>query len=190
MRTSRRQTPDINTGSTADIAFLLLIFFLVTATIPNDKGLNRKLPPPCPPGEICNAVDTPQRNILEVRINSKNELFVKGEIIPLSELKAIAMNFLDNNGDGSCSHCFGTRDEALSDNPKKAIISLTNDPQTSYQFYIDVQDEITKAYYSLRSSYAKNVFNKSVDELSKDEILEIREAYPFLLSEAQIKSNL
>lgn len=88
------------------------------------------------------------------------------------------------------AHTFGTRDEALSDNPKKAIISLTNDPQTSYQFYIDVQDEITKAYYSLRSSYAKNVFNKSVDELSKDEILEIREAYPFLLSEAQIKSNL
>lgn len=190
MRTSRRHIPEINTGSTADIAFLLLIFFLVTAVIPNDKGLNRKLPPPCPPGENCNSVDKHQRNILEVRINANDELFVKGKVIPISDLKTIAINFLDNNGDGTCSYCSGQRATTSSDNPKSAIISLTNDPNTSYQFYIDVQDELTKAYYELRRDYAIKKFIKPIEKLTKDEILETREAYPFILSEAQLKTNL
>ncbi len=190
MKTSRRQTPEINTSSTADIAFLLLIFFLVTSVIPNDKGFNRKLPPPCPPGQDCSAIDTHQRNILEVRINAKNELFIKGKVTDIKTLKSIAIDFLDNNGDGSCTYCSGKALNTSSDNPQKAIISLSNDPNTSYQFYIEVQDELTKAYYELRRDYALNKFKKPLKKLTKEEILATREAYPFILSEAQIKTNL
>ncbi|SDS42117.1 Biopolymer transport protein ExbD [Formosa sp. Hel1_31_208] len=187
MKTSRRQAPQVNAGSMADIAFLLLIFFLVTAMIPDDNGIRRKLPPPCPPNTICNENYVKERNILEVRVNSKDALLVENSIISIEELKQIAKDFLDNNGDGSCSYCDGLMLVTSSDNPKAAVISLTNDKMTSYNFYIKVQDELTKAYFELRSVYAKSLFNKSADELSKNELNEVRAAYPFMLSEAGIK---
>lgn len=186
MKNSRHSMPQVNAGSMADIAFLLLIFFLVTAMIPKDKGINRKLPAPCPPGEICDT-QINKRNMLEIRVNSNNELFVKNEVITIDKLKAIAKNFLDNNGDQSCDYCNGTNSKASSDNPKEAVISLQNDKQTSYDFYIEIQDELTKAYYELRANYAKSVFNKSANELTKEELMEVRKAYPFILSEAELK---
>ncbi|MDG5491976.1 biopolymer transporter ExbD [Psychroserpens sp. SPM9] len=183
MKTSRRQHPQVNAGSMADIAFLLLIFFLVTAVIPNDKGINRKLPPPC---DDC-IVDYEKHNILEVKVNANDELLVNNELVKIDELKTIAKAFLDNNGDGSCLYCNGLKDETSSDNPAKAVISLTNDKSTSYNFYIKVQDELTKAYYELREHYAVNVLNKQSDQLTKEELLKVKKAYPFILSEAEIK---
>ena len=79
MKSSRRDYPEVNAGSMADIAFLLLIFFLVTAVIPDDKGINRKLPPPCAPNTNCTGAPISQRNILEVKINAKDELLVENE---------------------------------------------------------------------------------------------------------------
>jgi biopolymer transport protein ExbD len=186
MKNSRHSMPQVNAGSMADIAFLLLIFFLVTAMIPKDKGINRKLPAPCPLGEIC---DTPinKRNMLEVSVNSNNEIFVENEVIKIEELKTIAKAFLDNNGDQSCDYCNGDKLKTASDHPKEAVISLKNDPQTSYAFYIQIQDELTKAYYELRSNYATTKFKKPVHALTKEELLEVREAYPFILSEAELK---
>ncbi|MCB0383303.1 MAG: biopolymer transporter ExbD [Psychroserpens sp.] len=186
MKNSRHSMPQVNAGSMADIAFLLLIFFLVTAMIPKDKGINRKLPAPCPPGEVCDTKIN-SRNMLEVSVNSNNELFVENEIIKIEELKTLAINFLDNNGDKSCDYCQGAQLKTSSDNPKDAVISLKNDPQTSYNFYIQIQDELTKAYYELRTNYAHKVFNKSVNELTKKELLDVQNAYPFILSEAEIK---
>ena len=186
MKNSRHSMHQVNAGSMADIAFLLLIFFLVTAMIPKDKGINRKLPAPCPPGEICNT-QVNKRNMLEVSVNSNNELFVDNNVIAIDELKTIAKDFLDNNGDKSCDYCHGLNSDASSDNPKEAVISLQNDKQTSYAFYIKIQDELTKAYFELRSDYSKTVFNKSTNELTKEELAEVRKAYPFLLSEAEIK---
>ncbi|WP_299335087.1 biopolymer transporter ExbD [uncultured Psychroserpens sp.] len=188
MRTSRRQFPQVNAGSMADIAFLLLIFFLVTAVIPKeDQGFNRKLPPPCPPNSDCLG-EIPQRNTLEIRVNSKDELFVENDIVNIDELKQLTKAFVDNNGDTSCNYCNGLQTTNASDNPKKAVISLTNDNMTSYNFYIKVQDEITKAYYELRSDYAQTVLKKSPDELTKEELHKVRDAYPFILSEAHIKN--
>lgn len=187
MRTSRRQSPQVNAGSMADIAFLLLIFFLVTAVIPNDKGLNRKLPPPCPVGEDCGG-EIKQRNTLEVKVNSNDELWVENKIVTIEDLKDLTKAFLDNNGDLSCDYCDGLKDKNASENPQKAVISLTNDKMTSYNFYIKVQDEITKAYYELRSSYAQNVLKKPADELTKEELDMVKEAYPFILSEAELKN--
>ena len=186
MKNSRHSMPQVNAGSMADIAFLLLIFFLVTAMIPKDKGINRKLPAPCPPGDICDT-QINMRNMLEINVNSNNELFVENEIISIDELKAIAVDFLDNNGDNSCDYCHGKNLKTSSDNPKEAVISLKNDMQTSYAFYIQIQDELTKAYYELRSNYATAKFKKPLKALTKEELLVIREAYPFKLSEAELK---
>lgn len=185
MRTTRREFPQVNAGSMADIAFLLLIFFLVTAVIPNDSGLNRKLPPICPPNVDCSG-ELLQKNTLEISVNSKNEIFIENEVINIDQLKDITKAFLDNNGDLSCEYCSGLQDENSSDNPKKAVISLTNDKLTTYAFYIKVQDEITKAYYELRHRYIQTELKTLSDDLTKEELIKVREAYPFILSEAEL----
>jgi len=184
MKTSRRQRPEVNAGSMADIAFLLLIFFLVTAMIPRDKGISRKLPSICPPGQNCNA-EVSQRNTLEILVNANDELLVENDKLDISELKDKVKEFLDNNGNQTCDYCSGASIETSSEHPEKAVISLKNDMQTTYDFYIQIQDVITKAYYELRSSYAKSKFNKNADELTEEELKEIRAAYPILLSEVE-----
>ncbi len=186
MKHSRRRFPEVNAGSMADIAFLLLIFFLVTAMIPNDKGIFRKLPELCPPGEICDS-EINQRNIFEIRINANNELFVENEVTRLNDLRTLTKSFLDNNGDGTCVYCNGEKLATASDSPDTAVISLKNSPTTSYAFYIQVQDELTKAYYELREAYALQKFNKSEKELTKAELSEVKKAYPFKLSEAEME---
>ena len=172
----------------ADIAFLLLIFFLVTAVIPNDKGISRKLAAPCPPDMNCGA-EILKKNILEVKVNLNDELFVGNKLITIEDLKDITKTFLDNNADESCNYCHGVKDKNSSDNPQKAVISLSNDLQTSYNFYIKVQDELTKAYYELRKEYSENVLKKSTDQLTKEDLKQVQKAYPFLLSEAEIKNQ-
>jgi len=182
MKHSRR-APSVNAGSMADIAFLLLIFFLVTAVIPNDQGINRKLPRICPQVEDCR-VDIKEKNILRIALNAKQELMIEDELAAINQIKDISIAFLDNNGDKSCDYCNGEELPDSSDNPKKAVISLQVDDATQYNMFIKVQDELTKAYYELRSIYAKKHFNKSPNELSPEELKIVRDAYPFIVSEA------
>src|SRR5690606_4961523 len=132
---AKRALPEVNAGSMADIAFLLLIFFLVTTTIDVDSGINRKLPPWQPD------MDTPpppikKKNIFTVLVNANDNLLVEDEYMDIEDLKAAAVKFLDNNGDGSCSYCQGSRSSESSDNPGKAVVSLQNDRGTSYKLYI------------------------------------------------------
>ncbi|MCK5401480.1 MAG: biopolymer transporter ExbD [Flavobacteriaceae bacterium] len=181
-----RAAPRVNAGSMADIAFLLLIFFLVTTTMAKDEGINRKLPRNCPPGVDC-SVDINERNILRIVLNNKQEIMVNDEIILIEDLKDIIKKFIDNNGDKSCTYCNGISISTLSDNPKEAVISLQNNRETSYELFIKVQDELTKAYYELREVYANNTLGKSVTNLTSEEIKTIRKAYPFVISEAETK---
>ena len=129
MARNKRAIPEINAGSMADIAFLLLIFYLVTTTMDTDKGINRKLPP------IDELTEEPprikERNIFTVLVNSNDQLLVEDEYLEISELRAKAMEFIDNNGDGSCTYCKGYGISTSSDNPVKAVISLQNDRGTS-----------------------------------------------------------
>lgn len=147
----RRSSPEVNAGSMADIAFLLLIFFLVTTTIETDSGINRKLPP------MEELEDTPvvkQKNIFTVVVNKYNQLLVEEELSEIENLRSLAVKFLDNgggNGDDACDYCQGDADPASSDNPQKAIISLKNDRETSYKVYISVQNELVAAYNELRN---------------------------------------
>tara|TARA_B100000902_G_scaffold19112_1_gene22934 strand:- start:1791 stop:2414 length:624 start_codon:yes stop_codon:yes gene_type:complete len=148
---AKRSAPEVNAGSMADIAFLLLIFFLVTTTIETDSGLNRKLPP------IEDVVDPPiikEKNILPVVINKNNQLLVEEELVELKDLRSVAMEFLDNGGgkgEDACDFCRGKRSPSSSDNPEKAIISLKNDRETAYKVYIAVQNELVAAYNELRN---------------------------------------
>ncbi len=185
MSYSNKQVPTVQAGSMADIAFLLLIFFLIATKVPNDNGLARKLPSEClnPP---CTA-DVYERNIFRINLNSNDEIFANDAVIPLSELKDLIKQFVDNNGAASCDYCNGEELTTSSDNPSKAVISLNTDREASYKHFISVQNEIAEAYFELRTNYSKNKFNKSVKNLSSDEIAEVKQAYPFILSEADIK---
>lgn len=178
---ARRDTPEINAGSMADIAFLLLIFFLVTTTMDVDSGIARKLPPM--PEENAPPPDDSQinkRNIFIVMVNAKDQLLVNDEVLEISELKEKAKQFIDNNG----------RLPNLSVNPDKAIISLQNDRGTSYDLYIQVQNELAAAYNELRDALAMSKYGTSYDEIiNQDKQKEIRKAYPMRLSEAEPKKQ-
>ena len=155
---AKRSAPEVNAGSMADIAFLLLIFFLVTTTIETDSGLNRKLPP------IEEIEDPPiikEKNIFTVVVNKNNQLLVEEELVDISDLRALATEFLDNGGgegEDACEFCQGARDPKSSDNPEKAIISLKNDRETSYKVYIAVQNELVAAYNVLRDREFMRLF--------------------------------
>ncbi|NND09907.1 MAG: biopolymer transporter ExbD, partial [Flavobacteriaceae bacterium] len=118
---AKRAAPEVNAGSMADIAFLLLIFFLVTTTIETDSGLNRKLPPM----EETEPPIIKQKNIFQLSVNKNDQLFLKssgndGEVVELKNLRKLAVAFLDNGGgqgDEACSFCQGKRDPRSSDNP-------------------------------------------------------------------------
>ncbi len=186
MKNSRHSAPQVNAGSMADIAFLLLIFFLVSTTISADKGINRRLPENCPQGTDCSA-EIKERNILRIAINANDELMVEDDIISIKDLKSLTKAFLDNNGDTTCDYCNGKSDPKSSDHPVKAVISLHNDQQTSYDIYIAIQDILTQAYYELREDYTKNSLGKTPRELTEEDLKLLKKAYPFIISEAEIK---
>ena len=194
---AKRAAPEVNAGSMADIAFLLLIFFLVTTTIETDAGINRKLPP------IEDNTEPPvikQKNIFTVLLNGQDQLLVEDELMDLKDLRSAAIDFLDNNGDGSCSYCKGKKNPDSSDNPDKAIISLKNDRKTTYKTYIAVQNELVAAYNVLRDRRANALYGMSFSEMEanyndvnwpgnkdklKDQIEQIKVEYPQKLSEVQ-----
>ena len=136
---AKRAAPEVNAGSMADIAFLLLIFFLVTTTITKDKGLLRSLPP------IDDTEYEPpiikQKNLFTVLINGNNQLLVEDEEMPIKDLRQAAIDFLDNGGGTNpagerCDYCQGKRSTESSDHPDKAIISLKQNRETTYERYI------------------------------------------------------
>ena len=200
---SRKESPEINAGSMADIAFLLLIFFLVTTTMNVDAGISSKIPqkqenPP--------EIDINKRNILEVNINKNNALFVDGKTIQLKELKQIAINFIDNGGGldinkNKCDWCNGLQLKSSSDHPTKAIISIKTDRLTTYETYIATLDILNTSYTHLRNKLSVKLFNKNYERLleeykksnNKDKKIHekiklIREKYPLLLSDAEINN--
>ncbi|MGO4913320.1 ExbD/TolR family protein [Leeuwenhoekiella sp. W20_SRS_FM14] len=198
---AKRSAPEVNAGSMADIAFLLLIFFLVTTTIETDSGISRKLPPKLeddqPPPPIIK-----ERNLFTVVVNSNNELLVEDELMDLKDLRAAAVEFLDNGAE-DCNYCQGAKAENSSTNPTKAIISLVNNRGTSYKRYIAVQNELVAAYNQLRDREAMSRYGESFVSLEsryndarttqaikdklKPKIELIRELYPEKLSEAEPK---
>ncbi|MBD0778339.1 biopolymer transporter ExbD [Maribacter sp. ANRC-HE7] len=196
----RAGAPEVNAGSMADIAFLLLIFFLVTTTIETDAGLDRMLPPMEPPENVEDVV-IKQKNIFQVNINKNGQLLADEELTDLKSLRAKAMAFLDNGGDGSCNYCKGKKNSESSDNPTKAIISLKNDRETKYGTYITVQNELVGAYNDLRNREAQRLYGRKFTDMEaeylnpetaqnvkddlKEKVKKIQDLFPQKLSEAE-----
>ena len=199
---ARREAPEVNAGSMADIAFLLLIFFLVTTTIETDSGISRKLPPWQPEEQGPPVIK--ERNIFQVLVNSNNQLLVEDEEMEIEELRQAAVEFIDNGGgtgDEACDFCQGPGDASSSVNPQKAIISLVNNRGTEYGTYIAVQNELVAAYNQLRDREAQRLFGTSftameakyndsrtsegAKETLKERIELIKDMIPQKLSEAE-----
>ncbi|WP_250435959.1 ExbD/TolR family protein [Hanstruepera flava] len=177
------RTPEkVNAGSMADIAFLLLIFFLVTTTISIDAGIKRQLPSPCFNLNDCTKTIA-HRNQLTIELNASNDILVDEQIIGMDDLRQILIDFIDNNGDSSCSYCNGDKNPLASDNPKKAVVTIIHSRQTPYEVFIKVQDETTKAIMQLREAYSQNRFNESFSDLKGTEQIMVEKAYPISISE-------
>ncbi len=193
MARKKRTPPEINAGSMADIAFLLLIFFLVTTTMDVDTGLQRMLPPPLPP-DMPVPPEIKQRNVFVVLVNANNQLLVEGDWLDVRNLRKKAKEFIANPTDkGELPENEMKEVAFFGMYPvSKQVISLQNDRGTSYETYIRVQNELAAAYNELRNELALSKFGKSYDDLvrlgDKEKTDAIKAIYPQRISEAEPKN--
>lgn len=190
---AKREAPEINAGSMADIAFLLLVFFLVTTTMDSDLGMMRKLPPTLPP-DMPKPPPIKDRNVFVVLANANDQLLVEGELMDISELKEAAKEFIANPMNKET-----LPEKKPVDVPvlgqrmvSKQVISLQNDNGTSYKLYIDVQNELAAAYNELRDELAMDEFGVTykslVEKGDKARTKAIKKVYPQRISEAEPKN--
>ena len=189
---SKRKTPGINGSSSADIAFMLLIFFLITTSMDTDKGLARRLPPPVPKDQKKDEqVDVNKRNLVTVLINSSNQVLFNGEPTDIKQLKDKVKEYFDNPYNDA------NKPEKVEEDvdffgkvmvAKKHVISLQNDRGTEYQAYISVQNELAKAYNELRDDISRKKFGKVFAELEEDQQKAVQQIYPQKISEAEPKN--
>ncbi|MBE0423527.1 MAG: biopolymer transporter ExbD [Lutibacter sp.] len=200
---ARRENSEINAGSMADIAFLLLIFFLVTTTMDVDSGIARKLPEKT---DVPSDVIVREKNVLDIVVNRNNQLLIENEYVKVTDVKRLAMKFIDNGGGlgtpiddkpgEPCDYCGGDKDPNSSDHPTRAIISLQSDRGTTYGMYISIQNEIEAAYNELRNTLSKKLYGRSYDELLNDykdnptkslqeKIDDLKNKYPQIITEPE-----
>lgn len=148
----QKEEPEIPSSSLADIAFLLLVFFLVTTTIDVDTGIGLVLPPP--PDPTIQPPPIKERNLLKVLVNSQGQILMDERPASLPEVKQIVKDFVNNNG----------ANPDLSESPEKAIISLKTDDKTPYEIYINMLDEVKGAYKELRDAAARQQLGIGYDE--------------------------
>ena len=180
------KTPELNASSMADIAFLLLIFFLVTTTMDVDTGIGRKLPPPPDPTQ--KPPDVKDRNVMNILVNKSDRLLINGRLGDLSTLKEDAKLFMtphipDNPNFPEYSE--ETLDLLGTVYTSKGIISLKNDRGTSYKMYIAVQDKLALAFSELKDELSMRKFGRIYKEITQDQKDAINEAIPIRVSEAE-----
>ena len=199
MARKKRKAPAINSSSSADLAFTLLIFFLVVTSMDTDEGLTRLLPRWT---EEQTNQDIKKRNILNVLVNANNDLMIGDDFGKVEDLCEKAKNFIKAEGEFAGERgpeyiqanpekypelvqYFG----ADTKTPKNHVISLQSDYGTSYEMYIKVQNELVAAYNQLREELSQNKFGKPYDEeeLSKEQMQAIKDYYPMNISEANAK---
>ena len=184
-----RNIPEIPTASMADIAFMLLIFFLVATTMDTDSGLSRILPPMPEDEQQQEDIQIRERNIFTVRVNAQDQLLVEGQPDDLRNLRSRAKEFIANPNNLDHLPIKETRDIPLMGEmfvpTRQATISLQNDRRTSYGMYIQVQNELTAAYNELRDELALEQFGQLYNQLNTDQQSAIREVYGMRISEAE-----
>ena len=171
------------------MAFILLCFFLMTTTMDQDKGLQRRLPPMPDPNQKVEDQKVNRRNIIVVKINSADRLLAGSEPMDVSQLKDKIKEFLTNPTDDPN---LPEKEEIEIDNygpcmVSKGVISLQNDRGTSYQAYMAVQNELVKAVNELRDDFAMANYGKKYLQLEEDQQNIVRKAVPQNISEAEPK---
>lgn len=193
MARKKRKLAEINSSSSADIAFLLLIFFLITTSMDTDKGLARRLPPPVPKDQKDLDVDIKKRNLFEVRLNQDTKFILAGnESITLDQLKDKVKEFIVNPNDDAHMPEKSDMEIPYFGNvkvTKNHVISLQNTVDTPYWWYIAVQNELARAYNELREDLSKQKFGKSFEELNDDERSAVMKYYKQNISEAEPKKH-
>lgn len=184
-----KKTPAINSSSTADIAFLLLCYFLMTTTMGSQTGLSRRLPPMPEKDQKLEDQKVNRRNIIIVRINSNDRIFAGSEPIDITLLKDKIKEFLTNpSDDPNLPEKEAKEIEGYGTVPvSKGVVSLQNDRGTSYQSYIAVQNELVKAVNELRDEFSKRNFGKKFSLLDEDKQDIVKKAVPQNISEAEPK---
>lgn len=184
----KRKVPNLNTTATADISFMLLIFFLVTSSMDTDKGLPRQLPPPqTEQTEV--EMKIKERNILEIRLDADDQLTCNGEAITQDALIERIKIFVANNTNDPTLPEKSTREVnffgrcEVSD---RHVLSIQADRNTSYDAYFQLQNTIVRAYAQLRNELAKKRFGKPLVKCSQDEREAIGMVYPQRISEQQL----
>ena len=194
MGKKKKKVPGLNQSSTADISFILLIFFLITTSMDTDMGLARRLPRPPEENQEDATMDIKSRNILYVRMNSAGQLWVKDEMESgfedLKNLRNRVKEFVKNEKNlskypekhvkniDSLGQCFVT---------DKHVISVQTDRCTPYAVYFEVQNELVAAYNELRNELSKQKFGRPYDALGDEEKVAVRAYYPQNISEAEPK---
>ena len=184
-----RKIPEINSGSMADISFLLLTFFLLTSSINTDMGISRKLPPPIDP--TVKPPEIKKRNIITVLVNSNDQLLVNGSLGDITTLQSKTVEFLSNPANDpnlpekTIKYIYLLGNVEVS----KGVISLQNDRGTSYEMYIKVQNALTAAVNELRDQLSKDKFGRKFEDLKSDAKKEaVQKAIPVSISEAEPKN--
>ena len=169
----RRLNSEVNAGSMADIAFLLLIFFLVTTQIDFDKGILVKLPqweeinvPPVP---------IPDNNVFSIKVNRENKLLIEGELGAIEGLKDQVKEFIINP----------RKSKKLATAPNQAVVALQNDRGTSYTTYLSVYNEVKAAYNELWNEESNRRYGEAYVDLPKAVQKEIRSLIPSVISESE-----
>ena len=180
-----RKVPEINSSSQADIAFLLLCFFLMTTSMDVDYGITRRLPPPVEQND--EDVKVKERNVMNVLVNKNDRLLVNARPMDISQLKDEAKRFMtprpnDETAPETEMKSFDLVGDVLM---SKGVISLQNDRGTSYAMYISVQNELARAFNELREEMAMSKFHKHLDQLNEDQTKAVNDAVPIRVSEAE-----
>ena len=175
----------------ADIAFLLLIFFLVTTTMDVDTGIYKKLPPIPEDQQQNDDVKVKQRNVLSILVNRNNELLVNGEVLSISQLRDKTKEFFLNPANKE-----NLPEKSIKSVPyfgdvmvSKGLISLQNDRGTRYETYIRVQDELAAASRELKDEKSMQKWGRKYEELNEDQQAAVRKYIPVQISEAEPRNT-
>jgi biopolymer transport protein ExbD len=184
---AKRAAPEINAGSMADIAFLLLIFFLVTTTMDVDTGITRKLPPPVENND--DDIEVKDRNVLKILINSHDRLLIDGKPGNVLTLKQKAKDFMAIHPNDETYPEYDSKlieELGIERNMSKGVISLKNDRGTSYEMYIKVQNELAAAFNEMKDELSQELFGVKYTQLvDETKIKGINKAVPVRISEAE-----
>lgn len=201
MSKTKKKVPSINGSSMADISFILLIFFLITTSMDTDQGLKRRLPPLVPPEQKQQDIEIRDRNILRILVNRSDQIAITKKnasgrddmaIVPLDKLKDRTVEFILNPQDlphlpeKETRYIEGLGDRVVT--TSSYAISLKNEVETSYQMYIDVQNELLRAYNEVWDIVAQKEYGQPYNDLTSDKQKIIVDCYPMHISEMPLNS--